>query len=181
MSPPVIWPRMAPRPGWTLFRLGALWVLLLLSWSSRADVYDDVERAIANQQWDSAQALAQERLLGHSRDPQMRLLLSRIQAGRNQTDEAIQTLLLLTQDFPELPEPHNNLAVLYARAERFDEARAALLAALRARPDYATALENLGDLHLSLALNAYQRASRAPAPPASALRKAQTLAPLLKR
>lgn len=179
MSPPVIWPRMAPRPGWTLLRLGALWVLLLLSWSSRADVYDDVERAIATQQWDSAQALAQERLQGHSRDPQMRLLLSRIQTGRNQTDEAIQTLLLLTQDFPELPEPHNNLAVLYARAERFDEARAALLAALRARPDYATALENLGDLHLVEAREAYRRALQAaPALPAL-VKKSQAVQAIL--
>jgi tetratricopeptide (TPR) repeat protein len=32
----------------------------------------------------------------------------------------------LTDDYPELPEPYNNLAVLYAAAGQYDKARAAL-------------------------------------------------------
>jgi tetratricopeptide (TPR) repeat protein len=88
----------------------------------------------------------------------MRLLLSRIQTGLGQTQAAMATLLALTQSFPELPEPHNNLAVLLVKENRHDEALAALQAAIRARPDYALALENLGDLHLALAAQAYTRA-----------------------
>ena len=36
----------------------------------------------------------------------------------------------LTEDFPELPEPYNNLAVLYAADGQLDRARAALELAL---------------------------------------------------
>ncbi len=148
---------------------------------AHADVYDDVERLIRNGQLERAQQASAEHLKKSPQDPQMRLLSSRILDAQGKPNEAAGLLESLTLEFPELPEPHNNLAVLYARAGRMQEALESLNKALLARPDYAVALENLGDLHLSLALNAYQRASRAPAPPASALRKAQTLAPLLKR
>jgi tetratricopeptide (TPR) repeat protein len=71
------------------------------------------------------------------------------------------TLQTLSQSFPELPEPHNNLAALLARQNRYAEALVSLQAAIRARPDYATALENLGDVYLALAIEAYQNANRA--------------------
>jgi tetratricopeptide (TPR) repeat protein len=88
----------------------------------------------------------------------MRMLLSRVQTGLGQTQAALTTLLALTQSFPELPEPHNNLAALLVIENRHDEALTALQAAIRAKPDYALALENLGDLHLALAAQAYARA-----------------------
>ncbi len=155
--------------------------LALLGSAAWADVYDDVERMIRNGQLERALQASQAHLQKSPQDPQMRLLGSRILDAQGKTDEAMRLLQSLTAEFPELPEPHNNLAVLYARAGRMQEALESLDKALLARPDYAVALENLGDLHLSLALHAYQRASRAPAPPASALRKADTLAPLLRR
>jgi tetratricopeptide (TPR) repeat protein len=68
------------------------------------------------------------------------------------------TVRALTLSFPELPEPHNNLAALLARENRHEEALASLLAAIRARPDYALAIENLGDLYLALAARAYGQA-----------------------
>jgi Tfp pilus assembly protein PilF len=49
--------------------------------------------------------------------------------------------------------------VLYAAAGELDKARAALEMALLARPDYATAHENMGDVYLQMAADAYQRAS----------------------
>jgi Flp pilus assembly protein TadD len=146
-----------------------------------ADVYDDVERMIRNGQLEQAQRASASHLKNAPQDPQMRLLGSRIQEAQGQTGQAIATLESLTLEFPELPEPHNNLAVLYAREGRTQEALESLNKALLARPDYTVALENLGDLHLSLALQAYQRASRTPAAPASASRKADAIAPLLKR
>jgi Flp pilus assembly protein TadD len=57
----------------------------------------------------------------------------------------------LIEDYPELPEPYNNLAVLYAQQKQFDKARTALEMAIRIHPGYATAYENLGDLHSRLA------------------------------
>ncbi len=124
----------------------------------QADMYKDVNTLVQNGQWAQAQALAETRLKTAPTDPQMRLLQSHIQTGLGQTQAAMDTLRALTQSFPELPEPPNNLAALLVRENRFDEALTALQAAIRARPDYALALENLGDLHLALAAQAFSRA-----------------------
>ena len=146
-------------------------LLLLFCAVAQADVYQDVNRLIVGEQWSKAQSQAQEHLQTRPTDPQMRLLLSRIQDGQGQTQEAMATLQGLTQSYPELPEPHNNLAALLARQNRYAEALEALLAAVRARPDYGTALENLGDVYMALAIQAYQNASRAPDPQPRVSRK----------
>lgn len=155
--------------------------LALLGTTAWADLYNDVERLIRNGQYDRASQISDTRLKQAPNDPQMRLLRSRIFDAQGQVDEAIGLLESLTLEFPELPEPHNNLAVLYARQGRTQEALDSLNKALLARPDYTMALENLGDLHLGLALQAYQRASGIPAAPASIGRKATAIAPLLQR
>lgn len=57
--------------------------------------------------------------------------------GRNA--EAITVFTRLTEDFPELPEPYNNLAVLYAQQKQYNKARTALEMAIRTHPSYAVA------------------------------------------
>ena len=64
------------------------------------------------------------------------------------------------QDYPELAEPHNNLAAIYAAAGEYGKARAELEEAIRLNPRYAPAHENLGDVHALLAGQSY--APRAP-------------------
>jgi tetratricopeptide (TPR) repeat protein len=145
----------------SLFTFVLSCVLLMFSAGVHADVYKDVNRLVVAEQWTKAQTQAEQHLKTQPTDPQMRLLLSRIQDGQGQTAEAMQTLQALTQSFPELPEPHNNLAALLARQNRYAEALEALQAAVRARPDYATALENLGDVYIALAIEAYQNTSKA--------------------
>lgn len=125
---------------------------------AKADIYTEVNALVQSGQWTPALALAESRLKTTPTDPQMRLLLSHIQTGMGQNQAAMDTLRALTQSFPELPEPHNNLAALLARENRPEEALAALQAAIRARPDYALALENLGDVYSTLAARAYGQA-----------------------
>ena len=72
-------------------------------------------------------------------------------------DEAIAVFTGLTENFPELPEPYNNLAVLYARQKQYDKARTALEMAIRTHPGYAVAYENLGDIHAKLASQFYDK------------------------
>jgi tetratricopeptide (TPR) repeat protein len=147
-------------------------LLLLFSLGAKADAYSDVNRLIGSAQWSKAQTQAEEHLKSRPTDPQMRLLLSRIQDGQGQTAVAMETLQSLTRSFPELPEPHNNLAALLARQNRYAEALAELQAAVRARPDYATALENLGDVYIALAIQAYQDATQAlPSQPRAATKR----------
>jgi tetratricopeptide (TPR) repeat protein len=64
----------------------------------------------------------------------------------------------LTDDYPELPEPYNNLAVLYASQGQYDKARKALEMAIRTHPSYAIAHENLGDVYAKMASEAYDKA-----------------------
>lgn len=140
----------------------ALCTCLTLSGLVRADMYSDVNALVQSGQWQKAQALADLRLKAVPADPQMRLLQSRIQTGLGQTQAAMDTLRALTQSYPELPEPYNNLAVLLVRENRFTEALQALQTAVQIRPDYALALENLGDTHLVLAIEAYSKALKSP-------------------
>ncbi len=76
----------------------------------------------------------------------------------NRTNEAIKAFSDLTRDYPQLPEPYNNLAVIYAQQGDYEKARDALEAALATHPSYATAHENLGDIYAALAGAAYNRA-----------------------
>ena len=155
--------------------------LALCCTAAHADTYDDVERLLRNGQVERAAQLSASHLQKSPQDPQMRLLNSRILDAQGKAADAEVWLESLTLEFPELPEPHNNLAVLYARQGRLQDALDSLNKALQARPDYTAALENLGDLHLVQALQAYQRAARVPSAPPSVLRKADAIAPLLPR
>lgn len=74
-------------------------------------------------------------------------------------DDAIKAFSDLARDFPDMPEAYNNLAVLFARAGRYEQARDALESALVTHPSYAPAHENLGDIYAALAQAAYNRAS----------------------
>ncbi len=57
-----------------------------------------------------------------------------------------------------MPEPYNNLAVIYAAQGHFDKAREALELAIKTHPSYSVAHENLGDLYAKLASMAYDKA-----------------------
>ena len=92
------------------------------------------------------------------RDPQGRFLKGLVLTEQKRTGEAIQVFTGLTEDFPELPEPYNNLAVLYASQGNYDKAKSALELAIHTHPSYATAHENLGDIYAQLASRAYDRA-----------------------
>ena len=107
-----------------------------------------------------APALAQvnKALAAKPRDPQARFLKAVILTEQGNTKEAIEIFSRLTQDFPELPEPFNNLAVIYAAQGQYEKARAALEQSIRTHPSYATAYENLGDVYAKLASQAYDKA-----------------------
>lgn len=140
-------------------RVLATAALLGTTWA-HADEYADITRLI--QLGKPADALVQlePRLAAHPRDPQLRFLRGVAQADSGQQAEAVDTFVQLTEEYPELPEPYNNLAVLYAGQNQLDKARAALEMAIRTKPDYATAHENLGDIYAKLASQSYARAQQ---------------------
>ncbi len=112
---------------------------------------------------DDALAIVDQALDTTPRDAQLRFERGVLLAKIGRVDEAIAMFRSLTQEFPELPEPYNNLAALHASRGELDQARDALEDALRALPSYALARENLGDVQLRLAERSYRQAIEADA------------------
>ena len=145
-------------PARLLFSLFPLLLALLAGPLARADVYGDVSKLLRGGRLAEAEAEADRHLKAKPRDPQMRYLKGLIQRDSGRQAEALETFTKLTEDFPELPEPYNGLAVIHAAQGNYDLARTSLELAIRANPAYATAHENLGDLYSRLARQSYCKA-----------------------
>ena len=132
----------------------------LIFWSSLAfaDDVQDAAKLLKAGQHPQALEKVNKVLASKPRDPQARFIKGLVFAEQGNTKEAIDIFLKLTQDYPQLPEPFNNLAVLYATQGQYDKARGALEQSIRTHPSYATAYENLGDVYAKLASQAYDKA-----------------------
>jgi Flp pilus assembly protein TadD len=136
----------------------AVW---LAAAGARADEAAEVRRLLRNGDTAAALARAQRAAEAKPSDPAVRFLEGVILLDQQRDAEALQLFRRMTEDFPELAEPYNNIATLEARAGRLDEARAALETALRNDPANTTARANLGEIHLRLAMQAWQAAAAA--------------------
>jgi len=141
--------------------LAALLLLLGAAAGARtvwADDYQDSSRLLK----EGRRAEALDRINGyltqHPKDARARFLKGVILTEESKTEDAIKVFTELTQDYPELPEPYNNLAVLYAGQGDYEKARKELEMAIRTHPSYAVAHENLGDIYATLASQAYDKA-----------------------
>lgn len=151
---------MPPTPGLRhLVRTGVL-VMALCSGLALADEYTPVTQLMGRGQLVEAMQKVDAYLAKNPRDPQMRFLKGLIQQDSGKTADAIATYLRLNEDYPELPEPYNNVAVLYAAQGQLERARGALEAAIRNSRSYAVAHENLGDVYARLAAQAYSQAQQ---------------------
>jgi len=146
-------------------------VLGLSAWPARADSLDDANQLFKAGQHAKALEQVNRHLAGKPKDAQGRFLKGIILTGLNKPTEAIAIFQKLTEDFPELPEPYNNLAVIYAQQKQYDKAKQALEMAIRTHPAYATAHENLGDIYSRLASDAYGKALQIDSSNASAQTK----------
>jgi len=131
---------------------------LISSFTARADELSDVQRLHYSGQTAAAMLRADQFLTTRPKDPQMRFLKGVMLSDSRLDAQAITQFEKLTEDYPDLAEPYNNLAALHAAAGDFAKARAALEQALRTNPGYATAHENLGDVYAALAGQSYARA-----------------------
>ncbi|MDB5794376.1 MAG: tetratricopeptide repeat protein [Noviherbaspirillum sp.] len=136
-----------------------------------ADEAAEVTKLLRSGKHSDALIRADAYLGKNPRDAQMRFLKGVILSEQNKLAEAITIFTRMTEDYPSLPEPYNNLAVLYAGNGQYEKARQALDAAIRTNPSYATAYENLGDVHAKLASQAYDKALQVDSGNASAKSK----------
>ena len=148
----------------TLSRFSPLYhgiVALLLTCcavAAAADEIADIGKLLKGGQLEQASQKVDALLASKPRDAQGQFLKGLILTEQNKTTEAIAAFTRLTELYPELPEPYNNLAVLYAGLGQYERARQALEMAIRTHPSYATAHENLGDVYAKLASQAYDKA-----------------------
>jgi tetratricopeptide (TPR) repeat protein len=120
----------------------------------------EIATLMAKQQWEPALQRADAFLARSPRDAQVRFQRGVILGEMARPQDAIAAFEALSQDFPELPEPYNNLGVLYAAQGKYEAARQQLQKAIDAAPGYVTAYENLGDLHIAMAIASYQQATK---------------------
>src|SRR5260221_5819061 len=116
--------------------------LLSAAWSGLGDDFEDASRLLKSGQAQQALEHVNRALAAKPRDPQARFLKGLILTEQGNAREAIDIFTRLTQDYPDLPEPYNNLAVIYASQGEYDKARVALEKSIRTHPSYATAYEN---------------------------------------
>jgi tetratricopeptide (TPR) repeat protein len=129
-----------------------------LSAACHADSLAEANRLMKKGQQTQALEQVDKHLADQPKDPQGRFLKGIILTELNRATEAIAIFQKLTEDYPELPEPYNNMAVIYAQQKQYEKAKQALEMAIRTHPAYATAHENLGDIYARMASQAYDKA-----------------------
>jgi tetratricopeptide (TPR) repeat protein len=135
---------------------GAL--LLCAGLVAHADDMEDANKLFKQGQRSQALDKVNDYLANKPKDAQARFLKGLILTEQGKTADAIKIFSVLTDDYPDLPEPYNNLAVLYAGQGQYDKAKLLLEMAISTHPSYATAHENLGDIYAKMASQAYDRA-----------------------
>jgi Flp pilus assembly protein TadD len=115
---------------------------------------------IKDKQFETAESKLDALIAQRPREPQARFLKGVVESELGHSDAAMTIFRDLIADYPELPEPYNNLAVLYAQKGEYENARLALETAVRTAPNWAVARENLGDIYARLAATEYERAAK---------------------
>lgn len=143
---------------WTFSRVVAAALLLTAGAAHAASVTEEAQALLNQGQHEQALKKLDSQLKAQPQDAEARFLRGLVLVKLDKVPDAIKAFADLTRDYPQLPEPYNNLAVLYAQQGDYEKARDALEAALATHPSYATAHENLGDIYAALAGAAYNRA-----------------------
>lgn len=149
---------MKKRSSWTICSLCAALLLAGTQAAMAASAVEEAQALMGQGQFEQALRRLDAQLKAQPQDAEARFLRGLVLVRLDRGPEAIKVFADLTRDYPQLPEPYNNLAVLYAQQGDYEKARDALEAALATHPSYATAHENLGDIYAALAGAAYNRA-----------------------
>ena len=139
---------------------GRVLATLLLCGSVATAIADDaaeIRALVARGDLAAALQRAERAAAANPRDVQARFLQGVVLMDLQRNDDAMALFTRLSQAYPELPDPLNNIALLHARAGRLEMARQALESALRNDPGHRTARANLGQVHLMLAVQAWEQ------------------------
>ncbi len=117
-----------------------------------------LERLIAEGRFAAAASDGQALLEQQPKQLRVRFLTAYALQMSGQPESAIVLYEALIADYPELPEPRNNLAMIHLAAGDYDRASRLLVEAINTHPSYATAYDNLSRIYKAIASEAYRRA-----------------------
>lgn len=139
------------------FLIAVLLFVFAFSHYSSADI-SKLNKLIEEKDYSKAKKIVEQLLNSDKENPQLLFINGVLLSELDEIDKAINVFVSLTKSHPTLPEPYNNLAVLYAQSGNFDLARTALEKSIKTHPSYATAHVNLGDLYTRMASESYNQA-----------------------
>jgi len=119
---------------------------------------EEIKLLLKNGNYKKAESIIGDSIENSLNNPEILFYKGIIETNLGKTNQAIDTFRDLTERFPELPEPFNNLAVLYAEKGQFRLAKEILEQAIKTNPSYLTAHINLGDIFTKMASEAYNKA-----------------------
>jgi tetratricopeptide (TPR) repeat protein len=125
---------------------------------SDQSIIEEIKVLLKNGRYDDAETLTNQSIENNLNNPELLFYRGIIETNQGEKNQAIDTFRDLTERFPQLPEPFNNLAVLYAEKGQFRLAKEILEQAIKTNPSYLTAHINLGDIFTKMASEAYNKA-----------------------
>lgn len=172
---------MSPCPAPALRTLLALLAgcAITISQAAVADSPEEVRGLLARGDLAAALLKAQAGVAARPADAQSRFVLGVVLMDMGRDSQALVVFTELSQAYPELPDPMNNIALLQARAGQLEAARQSLESALRNDPAHRAARINLGQVHLMLAEQAWSQAVAAMPADSALLLKLQSVRALL--
>ena len=158
------------------------WALLLLLAATplaRANKVEAVRSLLARGDSTAALQRAEAAVAAQPSNAQLRFLRGVVLMDMGRDTLALETFRDLNQAYPELPDPLNNIGLLQARAGQLEPARQSLQAALLADPGHRAARANLGQIHLMLAVQAWEQLAASGASDGALLRRLEAARALL--
>ena len=131
---------------------------LLSNAQSEQKSIEEIKILLKNGDYTNAEKLTNQSIENNLNNPELLFYKGIIETNQGKKNQAIDTFRDLTERFPKLPEPFNNLAVLYAGKGQFRLAKEILEQAIKTNPSYLTAHINLGDIFTKMASEAYNKA-----------------------
>ena len=132
--------------------------LLATAAASAATSIKQLQQLLEQQQYADAANTGEQLLAQNPQHARTQFLTAYAYQMSAQPEKAEILYQNLIKDNPDLPEPRNNLAMIYLAKGDYDRASQLLVEALNTNPSYATAYDNLSQIYKGIASEAYRRA-----------------------
>ena len=134
--------------------------LLVTESAMAAASVKELQQLIAQGNFTTAAQSGEQLLQQNNEHTRTRFLTAYAYQMSAQIDKAIVLYQGLIADNPSMPEPRNNLAMIYLEQGDYDRASQLLVEAINTHPSYATAYENLSRIYKPIGARSANRVSR---------------------